>query len=116
MRTGQHVEALSTTFGLVASLTVHLAALAYLASATTQYDFDFELTLPTEVEFGLTGEMAMAEAPPKATGSPDPRWGDLAPKVGDSERSTIDAGVPLDPNTDTDTDTGPTRTPTRTRR
>ena len=102
MRTGQHVEAFSTTFGLVASLAVHLAALAYLASATAQYDFDFELTLPTEVEFGLTGEMAMAAAPPRATGSPDPRWGDLAPKAGDSDRSTIDAGVPVNPNTDPD--------------
>ena len=108
MRTGQYLETFSTAFGLVASLAIHLAALAYLASATAQYDFDFELTLPAEVEFGLTAEMEMAaaDAPPRATGAPDPRW------AGSAERGDplIDAGVPpppteTDANTDTDADT-----------
>ncbi|MFW2388880.1 MAG: hypothetical protein ACN4G0_11120 [Polyangiales bacterium] len=104
MRTGQHLEAFSTAFGLVASLTVHIAALAYIASATAQYDFDFTLTLPAEVEFGLTGEMSVAaEAPPRATGTPDPRWGDAVP--GEREERllpAIDGGVPEEPEPRTD--------------
>ncbi|MGB3051326.1 MAG: hypothetical protein WBB42_10035 [Polyangiales bacterium] len=107
MSTGQQLEAFSTTFGLVASLAIHVTALAYIMSATAQYDFDFELALPAEVEFGLTGEMAMAadSAPPRATGSPDPRWAGDAPKDEDPEAERIDAGVPLD-DADTDTDAG----------
>jgi hypothetical protein len=106
MRAGQHLETFSTTFGLVASLAVHLAAFAYIASATAQFDFDFELTLPIEVEFGLTGEMEMAAAdmPPKATGTPDPRWSGALGEDGD--HPTPDAGVPMDAGTDTGTDAG----------
>jgi hypothetical protein len=106
MRAGQHLETFSTTFGLVASLAVHLAAFAYIASATAQFDFDFELTLPIEVEFGLTGEMEMAAAdmPPKATGTPDPRWSGALGEDGDDP--TPDAGVPMDAGTDAGTDTG----------
>ena len=107
MRTGQHLEAFSTTFGLVASAAIHLAAFAYIASATAQFNFDFEIALPAEVEFGLTGEMEMAaaSAPPRATGSPDPRWAGQVSQ--DVEHPTLDAGVPIDagPDTDTDTDT-----------
>ena len=104
MRAGQHLETFSTAFGLVASLAVHLAAFAYIASATAQFDFDFELTLPIEVEFGLTGEMEMAAAdmPPKATGTPDPRWSGALGEDGDDH--TPDAGVPMD--TDAGTDAG----------
>ena len=104
MSTGQQLEAFSTTFGLVASLAVHLTAFAYITSVTAQYDFDFELTLPAEVEFGLTAEMATAAdlSPPRATGSPDPRWAGNATQTPDPE--PIDAGVPQD-DTDTDTDT-----------
>jgi hypothetical protein len=102
MRTGQHLEAFSTTFGLVASVAVHLTAFAYIASVTADFDFDFELTLPAEVEFGLTGEMAMAAAPspPRATGAPDPRW----TRATDEEtgEDLLDAGVPLDADTHTD--------------
>ena len=83
MRKGQHLEAFSTTFGLVASAALHIAALAYIASATADFDFDFELTLPTEVEFGVTEgvELAMAAEPqpvpvrepvPERTPNPDP--------------------------------------------
>jgi hypothetical protein len=115
MRTGQHLEAFSTTFGLVASLAVHVAALAYIASATAQYDFDFELMLPAEVEFGLTGEMALgAEPPPRATGNPDPRWANSpSERPEPPARPTLDAGVPEadldagtpdDPAADTDAD------------
>ncbi|NNK06075.1 MAG: hypothetical protein HKP50_02080 [Myxococcales bacterium] len=110
MSTGQQLEAFSTTFGLVASLTAHLLAFAYISSATAQYDFDFALTLPTEVEFGFTGEIEMAadSAPPRATSAPDPRW---AGKAEAPEAQPIDAGVPMvdtDAGADTDagTDTG----------
>jgi len=111
MSAGQQLEVFSTTFGLVASLAVHLTAFAYITSATAQYDFDFDLALPAEVEFGLTGEMAMAadSAPPRATGSPDPRWAGNARQPKDPELEPIDAGVPLeDAGTDAgaDTDTG----------
>ena len=114
MSTGQQLEAFSTTFGLVASLAVHLSALAYITSATAQYDFDFALALPAEVEFGLTGEMEMAadSPPPRATGFPDPRWAGNAAQPEDPEPEPIDGGVPLedtgadaDAGTDTDTDT-----------
>jgi hypothetical protein len=91
----------------VASAAVHLAAFAYLASATAQFDFDFELTLPTEVEFGLTGEMEVAAAPtpPLPQGAPDPRWS-RAPGQ-DEQDPRADAGVPMltDAGADTDTDT-----------
>jgi len=91
--------------GVVASVAVHLAALAYIATISAQFDFDFELTLPAEVEFGLTGEMEMAAAPapPRATGATDPRWSGEPNQEG--EHPTTDAGVPLDPDTDADTDT-----------
>ncbi len=109
MSTGQQLEAFSTTFGLVASLAVHLSALAYITSATAQYEFDFTLALPVEVEFGLTGEMAMAadSPPPRATGFPDPRWAGNAAQPQDPEPDPIDGGVPLkDADTDAGTDTG----------
>ena len=129
MSTGQQLEAFSTTFGLVASLVVHLSALAYLTSATAQYDFDFALALPAEVEFGLTGEMAMAadSPPPRATGFPDPRWAGNAAQPKDLEPEPIDGGVPLedadadagagtdadtDAGTDADTDAFPVSSPT----
>lgn len=60
MRTGQQLEAYSTTFGLVVSAALHIAAFAYVANATAHYDFDFELTLPTEVEFGVAEGMELA--------------------------------------------------------
>lgn len=109
MRTGQQLETFSTTFGFVASVAVHLAAFAYIASATAQFDFDFALTLPAEVEFGLTGEMAMAAAPapPRATGSPDPRWASAAgQREEERKQPAIDAGIPEDPDRNTDADTG----------
>jgi hypothetical protein len=104
MRTGQHIEAFSTTFGLVASAAIHLAAFAYIASATAHFNFDFEIALPAEVEFGLTGEMEMAAAaPPRATGASDPRW---AGKVSqDGEDPLVDAGVPMDADAGTDAGT-----------
>ena len=107
MRTGQHLEAFSTTFGLVASVALHLTAFAYIASVTAQFDFDFELTLPAEVEFGLTGEMEMAAAPalPRATGATDPRWSGEPHQEGDE--SAPDAGVPLEADTDADPDPDP---------
>jgi hypothetical protein len=104
MRTGQQLEAFSTTFGLVASAAVHLAALAYITSVPAHFDFDFELTLPAEVEFGLTGEMAMAAAPtpPRAAGAPDPRW----------SRATDQRDA--DTDTDADSDATPVASPTLT--
>ena len=107
MRTGQHLEAFSTTFGIVASVALHIAALAYITTAAAHFDFDFELTLPAEVEFGLTGEMAMAAAPapPSATGAPDAR---RTPTPGDQERDPVpDAGVPLDSDSDSDSEPEP---------
>ena len=112
MRAGQQLEAFSTTFGLAASLVLHLSALAYVTSATAHFDFDFELALPAEVEFGLTEEMAMAAAPlPRAVGAPDPRWAQPGGAAPEYERPTIDAGVPDDPDTDTAPDTVPDTVP-----
>lgn len=62
MRTGQHIEAFSTTFGLIASLVFHGLVFGYVLSRTANFDFDFALTLPTEVEFGLTDAMDGASA------------------------------------------------------
>jgi hypothetical protein len=107
MHAGQHVEAFSTAFGLVTSVVLHIAAFAYIASVTSQFDFDFELTLPAEVEFGLTEEMAMAVAtpPPRATGAPDPRWTSEADQRDEGQEPTPDAGVPTDTGTDPDAGT-----------
>ena len=105
MRTGQHIEAFSTTFGLLASAAIHLAAFAYIASATAHFNFDFEIALPAEVEFGLTGEMEMAAAaPPRATGASDPRWAGEVSQ--DGEDPLVDAGVPIDADAGTDADAG----------
>ena len=104
MRTGQHIEAFSTTFGLLASAAIHLAAFAYIASATAHFNFDFEIALPAEVEFGLTGEMEMAAAaPPRATGASDPRWAGEVSQ--DGEDPLVDAGVPIDAGADADAGT-----------
>ena len=107
MRTGQYLDPFSAAFGIVASTLLHIAALAYISSATAHYDFDFDLTLPAEVEFGLTGEMEMAVAsePPRATGVPDPRWARDAVEGGETQ--VPDAGVPPDTDADTDADADP---------
>jgi hypothetical protein len=108
MRTGQQLETFASKFGLVASAAVHLAALVYIANVTAQFDFDFEFTLPTEVEFGLTGEMAMAasEPPPRATGAPDPRWARTGNQAAQDPTVdagvTVDAGLPMDGSVPTD--------------
>lgn len=93
MRAGQRLEAYSTAFGLLASLAVHFALFAYVTSVTSSYDFDFELVLPAEVEFGITEEMAAVDAPAPAgvTSKAGSTHGPKNPK-GLSEPS-IDAGV-----------------------
>jgi hypothetical protein len=109
MRAGQRVEAFSTTFGLVASAVVHVAAFAYIASATAPFDFDFELTLPAEVEFGLTDGMAVAAAPasPQTAGGTTPSATPAAGQADqDGDRQSIDAGVPVDAGTDAGSDAG----------
>lgn len=95
MRAGQHLEALSTTFGLVASLLLHAAVFGYMASRTINFDFDFELTLPMEVEFGLTEGM-VATVTPGGTARPTPDGvGNRAVgELTDESQSEVDAGVP----------------------
>lgn len=105
MRTGQQLEAYSTTFGLIVSVAVHVAALAYIARATAHYDFDFDLALPAEVEFGVTEGMELAiggqansptaagagksERRPDEVSEPDPDW--------ETERE-IETEAETDPN------------------
>jgi hypothetical protein len=107
MRTGQRVEVYSTTFGLVASAALHLAAFAYISSATAQFDFDFELTLPAEVELGLTEGVAMS-AEPAPPGNPGPTnpSGTRAASRADHHRDepTMDAGTVADLDADAGTD------------
>ena len=105
MRAGQHLEAFSTTFGLVASLVFHAAVFGYIASRTANFDFDFELTLPTEVEFGLTDGMT-ANARPSSAGPP-PSAAVAHGRIGDpaEQPEGLDAGVP-DAPTDPETDAG----------
>ncbi|MEM7437471.1 MAG: hypothetical protein AAF436_20125 [Myxococcota bacterium] len=62
MRAGQQLEAFSTMLALVASIVLHGAVFGYVMSRNANYDFAFELTLPTEVEFGLTDAMASVRA------------------------------------------------------
>ncbi len=57
MRAGQQLEARAIAVALFGSLVLHTLMLAYLASKTAQYNFDFELTLPAEVEFGIAEGM-----------------------------------------------------------
>lgn len=96
MFAGQRVEALSTLFGLTASLTLHAMAFAVIFSAASPYDFDFKLTLPTEVEFGLTE--AMSGATPPATILPPPPLDEDRRKANAVDRAETvpDAGVPFD--------------------
>jgi hypothetical protein len=92
MRTGQQLEAFSTTFGLLASVALHLIAFAYVASATAHFDFDFELTLPTEVEFGVADGMELAVAP---TPAPSPAGTiETTPAGAPTDAVIVDAGVP----------------------
>ena len=99
MRAGQQLEAFSTTFGIMASAAVHVAAFVYVASVTASFDFDFELSLPAEVEFGLTEgmELAAAPTPPPRPAGASQSWA-KQPDPGDDP--IMDAGVPF--NTDRD--------------
>jgi len=75
MRAGQQVETVATALGFLASLALHLALFAYVASRTAQFDFDFEVALPTEVEFGVTDgvELSVRSSPsPTAETKPEP--------------------------------------------
>ncbi|MEM7139341.1 MAG: hypothetical protein AAF500_22405 [Myxococcota bacterium] len=101
MRAGQQLEAFSTLLALVASIALHGAAFGYVMSRNASYDFAFELTLPTEVEFGLTDAMASAGATDAA---PAGTFGVAPPAssgVTGSPALGPDAGVP-----DTETDLG----------
>ncbi|MEM9731013.1 MAG: hypothetical protein AAF997_20745 [Myxococcota bacterium] len=98
MRAGQQLEAFSTTFGLVASLLFHGLAFGYVASRTANFDFDFDLTLPTEVEFGLTDAMdgvQVASAPSGGTfgtateSPPDGASGDARESSNPEERERL---------------------------
>jgi hypothetical protein len=60
MRAGQQLEMFSAAFGLAASAALHIAAFVYLANATSHFDFDFALTLPAEVELGVTEGVDLA--------------------------------------------------------
>ena len=113
MRAGQQLELLSTGFGLAASLGLHLAAFAYIESATAQFDFQFELTLPTEVEFGVTEGMELSVAQPAGTpDAPTPAEPQARPK---SDAMLVDAGVP-EPDRQTEPEPEPepaSRTPAK---
>ncbi len=111
MRAGQQLEAFATIFGLVASLLFHAAVFGYVASRTANFDFDFELTLPMEVEFGLTEGVVAAAAPGGTARRASDEVGDRA--AGDEPNPEIDAGVRdadtvaeagADAGTDADTD------------
>lgn len=106
MRTGQRLEASSTAFGLVASFAVHLALFVYLSGVTSSYDFDFELVLPAEVEFGVTEEVTIDEV---AFPSPATRRaaGKRATEPSDDlTEPLVDAGVRETPDAGPDTDVG----------
>jgi hypothetical protein len=92
MRGGQHLEAFSTGFGLAVSAALHIAALAYVASVTASYDFDFELTLPTEVEFGVADGAELSVGGHQAS---SPSGGTTkSARSPASDAIIIDAGVP----------------------
>jgi hypothetical protein len=110
MRAGQQLEVFSATFGLAASAVLHFAAFAYIASATAQFDFDFAITLPAEVEFGIAEGMELAGAPAQASSSAGGVV-ETGPKAAPSDAVIIDAGVAetdtradADANTETDAD------------
>jgi hypothetical protein len=124
MRAGQQLEAFATIFGLVASLLFHAAVFGYVASRTANFDFDFELTLPMEVEFGLTEGVVAAAAPGGVARQVGDGTGERA--AGDEPDPGIDAGVrdadtvaEADADTDADAEipvgpsaiTGPSRIP-----
>ena len=104
MGAGQRLEAFSATFGMAASLALHLALFAYVTSVTSSFDFDFELVLPAEVEFGLTEEMAMAGAPPQPSDAALAASKANPVSRADLPAPVVDAGVPSTPETDAETD------------
>ena len=75
MRAGQQLEVVATALGLVASLALHLALFAYVASRTAQFEFEFDLAMPTEVEFGVTegSELAIRSEPATEQPAPEPK-------------------------------------------
>ncbi len=88
-------------FGLVASLALHLAVFAYVARATASFDFEFSLTLPAEVEFGITEEMAMSGSGLHGTDPSKPAnaAAGAVPAAGaepEPPKPALDAGVPLE--------------------
>ena len=87
---------LGVTLGAVGSLLLHAGVLAVVLSYGTAPSLGFELTLPTEIEFGMSGGMelpggATATPPVAATPPPEPPSGEDAPGAGAG-----DAGVPVD--------------------
>lgn len=107
MRAGQRLETLSATFGLLASVALHVGLFAYLTGAPSSFDFDFELVLPAEIELGLTEEMALAGGAAGPSGAPHAGSdrGARSRQARDAPDPLIDAGVPAEPDASTDTDT-----------
>lgn len=104
MRAGQQLEVFSTTLGLVASLVFHAAVFGYIASRTANFDFDFDLALPTEVEFGLTEGMSGGPSGRAATALGAATDEPAQPQDQPDEGTTLDGGMPDPPETDSDTD------------
>ncbi|MGB5810395.1 MAG: hypothetical protein WBG86_07695 [Polyangiales bacterium] len=102
---GQQLAVFSTTVALVASLVFHGLVFGYLASRTANFDFDFDLTLPTEVEFGLTDGVTGSPAARTAAGLDAVPESSSLPKGTDDDGTAPDAGVPDDvPDNDADTE------------
>lgn len=81
--------------GLAGSLALHAAGLVIGVWFSTTPDFDIELTLPVEVEFGLTDEMAFSE-PLAAAGAIEEVEPPLAEPAVPTGDEVFDAGMPLD--------------------
>src|SRR5689334_13977950 len=74
------VRATSARIGVIGSLALHAALVALLSWAPALPDVDFDLVLPSEVEFGVPEpEPAAVEAPVVAPAPPEPQAPDEPP-------------------------------------
>jgi len=86
-------------FGATVSVALHLLLFAYVHVAATAETLDLELALPSEVEFGVVEEVAVA-APSAPTPPPTPEE-PPSPAASDEETASEEASAPPEPDAGT---------------
>jgi hypothetical protein len=88
-------RAVGVGLGVVGSLLIHASLVAIVLSYGTAPTLGFELQLPTEIEFGMSGGMELTSAPPPAPVTPPPA--PVTPAAaGEDGAGASDGGAPMD--------------------